>query len=63
MARPALEPKPEDPVGMLLFVSATLLAAKIIAVRGQPMNKGDVAECVDAADLLLGEVVKRAVPS
>jgi hypothetical protein len=48
-----------DRTVLLGVVSTVLLAAKIISVRGQPINNGDINEAVSNAATLLGEVERR----
>lgn len=50
---------PVDRVDMLAFLSTVLLAARIIAVRGQPVVKGEIIQSVEDAQTLMTEVERR----
>jgi hypothetical protein len=54
-----LVPVPEDRAGLLALISTALLAARMVSLRGQPLNDGDIFESVETADRLLGEVERR----
>jgi len=50
---------PLDHELMLAFMSTVLLAARIVAVRGQPIPKAELLSCVQDAEVLLAEVERR----
>ena len=56
-------PETEDPFAdrrqQLSIIATVLLAARVIALRGQPANHGDVVEAVSNADALIKEVERR----
>ena len=54
-----MTPAPLDRDLILAFMSTVLLAARIIAVRGQPIPKAELATCVEEAEVLLSEVERR----
>jgi len=52
-------PAPIDRAGLLSFIATTLVAASIVAVRGQPIVKGEIITCIDNAEIILAEVERR----
>ena len=54
-----LTPEPIDRAGLLSFIATTLVAATIVAVRGQPVVKGEIITCIDNAEVILAEVERR----
>lgn len=53
---------PTDPADRILITSVIatgLLMAKIVGVRGQPMPKGDIIQCIDDAETLMTEIEAR----
>jgi hypothetical protein len=54
-----VEIAPLDREMMLAIMATILLGARIVAVRGQPIVKGEMSTCVEEAQLLLAEVERR----
>ena len=50
---------PNDRAPVVAGVSVAFVVAKIIALHGQPLNRADVCEAIELAEVLIKEVERR----